>query len=136
MTQQLSIVDRLRVERVVWHLDQRLYDLPWRRRVEVRREVRDNLRTAASDVGARQAVRNIGSALPDPFTAIAGGIAGLYGPLHGGANVAVVKMLQKIASTDNVPDFLEGVKNGDERLMGAPVLASGQRLYRIPGEGE
>jgi len=71
------------------------------------------------------AVRNIGSALPDPFTAMAGGIAGLYGPLHGGANIAVVKMLQKIASTDNVPDFLQGVKNGDERLMGF-----GHRVYK------
>jgi citrate synthase len=56
---------------------------------------------------------------------MAGGIAGLYGPLHGGANIAVVKMLQKIASTDNVPDFLQGVKNGDERLMGF-----GHRVYK------
>jgi citrate synthase len=71
------------------------------------------------------AVRNIGSALPDPFTAIAGGIAGLYGPLHGGANIAVVKMLQRIGSTDNIPDFLEAVKNGDERLMGF-----GHRVYK------
>ena len=61
MTQQLSIADRLRIERVVWLLDQRIYDLPWRRRIAVRREVRDNLRTAAADVGAAQAVRNIGS---------------------------------------------------------------------------
>jgi citrate synthase len=71
------------------------------------------------------AVRTIGSALPDPFTAVAGGIAGLYGPLHGGANIAVVKMLQRIGSTDNVLDFLEGVKNGDERLMGF-----GHRVYK------
>jgi hypothetical protein len=61
MTQQLSIGDRLRIERVVWNLDQRTYDLPWRRRVAIRREVRENLRTAAADVGAEQAVRNIGS---------------------------------------------------------------------------
>ncbi|MDT7570762.1 MAG: hypothetical protein QOE05_936 [Actinomycetota bacterium] len=62
MTQQLSIADRLRIERVVWGLDQRIYDLPWRRRIAIRREVRENLRTAAADVGAERAVRNIGSA--------------------------------------------------------------------------
>ncbi|MBV9455739.1 MAG: citrate synthase [Rubrobacter sp.] len=71
------------------------------------------------------AVRTVGSALPDPFTAVAGGIAGLYGPLHGGANIAVVKMLQRIGSTENILDFLEGVKNGNERLMGF-----GHRVYK------
>ena len=70
-------------------------------------------------------VRNIGSALADPYTAIAGGVAALYGPLHGGANIQVVQMLQRIGSTDNVLDFLEGVKNGDERLMGF-----GHRVYK------
>ena len=70
-------------------------------------------------------MRTVGSALPDPFTAIAAGVAGLYGPLHGGANIAVVKMLQRIGSTDNVPDFLEGVKQGEERLMGF-----GHRVYK------
>src|SRR5215203_928171 len=71
------------------------------------------------------AVRTVGSALPDPFTSIAAGVAGLYGPLHGGANIAVVKMLQRIGSTENVPDFLEGVKNGNERMMGI-----GHRVYK------
>ena len=61
MTNQLSIADRLRIERLVWGLDQRIYDLPWRRRIAIRREVRENLRTAAADVGAKRAVRNIGS---------------------------------------------------------------------------
>ena len=70
-------------------------------------------------------VRNIGSALADPYTAIAGGVAALYGPLHGGANIQVVQMLQRIGSTDNVLDFLEGVKNGDELLMGF-----GHRVYK------
>ena len=71
------------------------------------------------------AVRVVGSSLPDPFTSIAAGVAGLYGPLHGGANVAVLKMLQRIGSTDNIPDFLEGVKQGNERLMGF-----GHRVYK------
>jgi citrate synthase len=70
-------------------------------------------------------VRNIGSALADPYTAIAGGVAALYGPLHGGANIQVVEMLQKIGATNNILDFLEGVKNGDELLMGF-----GHRVYK------
>jgi citrate synthase len=71
------------------------------------------------------AVRVVGSSRVDPFSAIAAGVAGLYGPLHGGANVAVLRMLQRIGSTDNIPDFLEGVKEGNERLMGF-----GHRVYK------
>ena len=52
--------DRLRIERVVWALDQRLYDLPRRTRIETRREVRQNLLTGAHDVGTTQALRNLG----------------------------------------------------------------------------
>jgi citrate synthase len=71
------------------------------------------------------AVRVVGSAINDPFTSVAAGIAGLYGPSHGGANVAVLKMLSRIGSTDNIPDFLQGVKDGNERLMGF-----GHRVYK------
>jgi len=71
------------------------------------------------------AVRVVASAINDPFTSVAAGVAGLYGPSHGGANVAVLKMLQRIGSTDNIPDFLEGVKQGEERLMGF-----GHRVYK------
>ena len=71
------------------------------------------------------AVRLVGSTQVDPFSAIAAGVAALYGPLHGGANVAVLKMLQRIGSTDNILDFLEGVKQGNERLMGF-----GHRVYK------
>jgi citrate synthase len=71
------------------------------------------------------AVRVVGSSRVDPFSAIAAGVAGLYGPLHGGANVAVLRMLQRIGSTDNIVDFLEGVKQGNERLMGF-----GHRVYK------
>ena len=70
-------------------------------------------------------VRNVGSSLTDPYTAVAGGVAALYGPLHGGANIQVVNMLERIGSTDNIPDFLESVKNGDEPLMGF-----GHRVYK------
>jgi citrate synthase len=71
------------------------------------------------------AVRSIGSAKPDPYSAVAGGIGALYGPLHGGANEAVLRMLEKIGSRDNIPDFVKGVKNGDQRLMGF-----GHRVYK------
>ncbi len=71
------------------------------------------------------AVRVVGSAINDPFTSVAAGVAGLYGPSHGGANVAVLKMLQRIGSTDNIPGFLQGVKDGNERLMGF-----GHRIYK------
>ena len=71
------------------------------------------------------AVRGVGSSQVDPYSAVAGGVAALYGPLHGGANEAVLKMLDRIESTDNIPDFLEGVKNKDEKLMGF-----GHRVYK------
>jgi citrate synthase len=71
------------------------------------------------------AVRAIGSTQVDPYTAVAGGIGALYGPLHGGANEAVLKMLRRIGSVDNVPSFIEGVKAGEERLMGF-----GHRVYK------
>jgi citrate synthase len=71
------------------------------------------------------AVRSIGSSQVDPYTAVAGGIGALYGPLHGGANEAVLKMLRRIGSQDNIPSFIEGVKAGEERLMGF-----GHRVYK------
>jgi citrate synthase len=71
------------------------------------------------------AVRSIGSAKPDPYSAVAGGIGALYGPLHGGANEAVLRMLHKIKTRDNIPEFVKGVKEGKERLMGF-----GHRVYK------
>jgi citrate synthase len=71
------------------------------------------------------AVRNVGSTQVDPYSAMAAGVAALYGPLHGGANEAVLRMLKRIGSADNIPDFIKGVKNGDEKLMGF-----GHRVYK------
>ena len=63
------------------------------------------------------AVRSVGSSQVDPYSAVAAGVAALYGPLHGGANEAVLRMLRRIETKENIPDFIEGVKNGNERLM-------------------
>ena len=71
------------------------------------------------------AVRAVGSSQVDPYSAVAAGVAALYGPLHGGANEAVLRMLRRIETKDNVPAFIEGVKAGNERLMGF-----GHRVYK------
>jgi citrate synthase len=71
------------------------------------------------------AVRAVGSSQVDPYSAVAAGVAALYGPLHGGANEAVLKMLARIESADAIPEFLEGVKRGEEKLMGF-----GHRVYK------
>jgi len=71
------------------------------------------------------AVRSVGSTQVDPYSAVTAGIGALYGPLHGGANEAVLRMLRRIGSVEKVPEFIEGVKNGKERLMGF-----GHRVYK------
>ncbi|MBA2444359.1 MAG: citrate synthase [Nocardioidaceae bacterium] len=71
------------------------------------------------------AVRSVGSSQVDPYSAVAAGIGALFGPLHGGANEAVLKMLRRIGSVDAIPDFISGVKDGNERLMGF-----GHRVYK------
>jgi citrate synthase len=71
------------------------------------------------------AVRSVGSTQVDPYTAVAAGVAALYGPLHGGANEQALRMLRRIERLENIPDFLEGVKAGNERLMGF-----GHRVYK------
>jgi citrate synthase len=71
------------------------------------------------------AMRVVSSANSDPYTATAAAASALYGPLHGGANEAVVRMLAEIGTIENVPAFIEDVKNGSGRLMGF-----GHRVYK------
>jgi citrate synthase len=71
------------------------------------------------------AVRAVGSSHVDPYSAVAAGVAALYGPLHGGANEQVLRMLRRIETKDNIPDFIAGVKDGKEKLMGF-----GHRVYK------
>lgn len=71
------------------------------------------------------AMRSIGSSNVDPYSAMAGAAAALYGPLHGGANEAVLRMLSEIGSVDKIPALIEEVKKGKRRLMGF-----GHRVYK------
>jgi citrate synthase len=71
------------------------------------------------------AMRHISSAMSDPYTAVAGAAGALYGPLHGGANEAVLDMLEEIGSVENVAKFIEGVKTKKKKLMGF-----GHRIYK------
>jgi citrate synthase len=70
-------------------------------------------------------MRAIGSSHADPYSALAGAAAALYGPLHGGANEAVLRMLAEIGHVKNVPAFVERCKRGETRLMGF-----GHRIYK------
>jgi citrate synthase len=71
------------------------------------------------------AVRAVGSSQADPYCSLAAGVAALYGPLHGGANEAVIRMLLGIGSVQQVPEFIRHVKGGEGRLMGF-----GHRVYK------
>jgi citrate synthase len=71
------------------------------------------------------AMRSIGSAQTDPFSSLAGAAAALYGPLHGGANEMVLRMLNEIGSVMKVPEYIKRVKAGEFRLMGF-----GHRVYK------
>ncbi|HEY8517271.1 MAG TPA: citrate synthase [Candidatus Binatia bacterium] len=71
------------------------------------------------------AVRSVASSRVDPYSAVAAGVAALYGPLHGGANEAVIRMLQEIGSVDKVPAAIKRFKAGEGRLMGF-----GHRVYK------
>lgn len=71
------------------------------------------------------AARHLASSGVDVYTAIAGAVGALYGPLHGGANEAVLKMLNEIGTVENIPDFIEGVKNRKRKMSGF-----GHRVYK------
>src|ERR1043165_5871940 len=71
-------------------------------------------------------MRTIGSSQVDPYSALAGAAAALYGPLHGGANEAVLRMLNEIGSVKKVPDFIKKVKSGE----GSKLMGFGHRVYK------
>src|SRR5262245_56706803 len=71
------------------------------------------------------AVRSVGSSRVDPYSAVAAGVAALYGPLHGGANEEVLRMLRAMCSKERIPEFIRQVKEGKAKLMGF-----GHRVYK------
>ena len=71
------------------------------------------------------AMRSVGSSQADPYVSVAAAAAALYGPLHGGANEQVLRMLREIASKDRIPDYIKRVKAGELKLMGF-----GHRVYK------
>src|SRR5438045_5405191 len=72
------------------------------------------------------AMRSIGSSQVDPYSALAGAAAALYGPLHGGANEAVLRMLKEIGSVEKVPEYVKRVKSGE----GSRLMGFGHRVYK------
>ena len=72
------------------------------------------------------AVRAVGSSHVDPFSAVSAGVAALFGPLHGGANEQVLRMINEIGSVKNVPKFIESVKSGE----GGKLMGFGHRVYK------
>merc|ERR1712151_1325019 len=72
-------------------------------------------------------VRTAGSSQANPYACVAAGVASLWGPAHGGANEAVIAMLEQIGSVDKVPDFVEGVKTKRE---GVRLMGFGHRVYK------
>ena len=120
MTANLSLLDRLRIEGVVWSLDQQLYDLPRNSRISTRREVRTNLREAAQEVGARQAIRNVGSSrqlAQDYLTARFG-----EGPRHSWMAAGVFVMTAALLATSFLTDvalaYARGISDADPHATG------------------
>ena len=72
------------------------------------------------------AVRAVGSSHVDPFSAMSAGVAALFGPLHGGANEQVLRMIEEIGNVKNVPQFIESVKSG----KGSRLMGFGHRVYK------
>jgi citrate synthase len=71
-------------------------------------------------------VRAVGSSHVDPFSAVSAGVAALFGPLHGGANEQVLRMINEIGTVKHVPKFIESVKSG----AGGKLLGFGHRVYK------
>jgi hypothetical protein len=123
MSRDLSWIDRLRIERVVWLLDQRLYDLPRRARIATRREVRSNLLLAARDVGTSAALKNIGSSaqLASEYRTAAFG----DGPRHSWVAAAVFLGTATLLLTSLLNEaalaYRDGVTAADPHYSGTPA---------------
>jgi hypothetical protein len=117
---KLSLIDHLRIERLVWTLDQQLYDLPHATRVAKRREVRDNLRDAARDVGVGEALRRLGGSrrLAEEFLAAEYGPGPRHSWLAAGYFASLVPMLVLYAFGEAANAFERGVLAHDPHATG------------------
>ena len=111
MAHDVTWLDRLRIERVVWTLDQRLYDLPRRTRIQTRREVRQNLLTGARDVGTTQALRNLGGSaeLAQEYLAAAYGAGPRHSWVAAGVFFFTVPLLATSFFADAATAFASGI---------------------------
>jgi hypothetical protein len=111
MQHTVTWFDRLRIERVVWALDQRLYDLPRRTRIETRREVRQNLLTGARDIGTTQALRNLGGSagLAQEYLSAAFGSGPRHSWMAAGIFFAAVPLLALSVFADAANAFASGI---------------------------
>ena len=123
-------LDRLRIERVVWSLDQRLYDLPRRTRIETRREVRQNLLTGARDVGTTQALRNLGgsSELAQGYLSAAFGSGPRHSWMAAGVFALAVPLLAMSFFTDAATAFASGITAADPDATGTYTWGGISRL--------
>jgi hypothetical protein len=125
MQHTVTWFDRLRIERIVWALDQRLYDLPRRTRIETRREVRQNLLTGARDVGTTQALRNLGGSaeLAQEYLSAAYG----SGPRHSWMAAALCCVTVPFVATwffsDAANAFANGITAADPAATGTYTWA-------------
>ncbi len=120
MTRQLTRFDRLRIERVVWVLDQRLYDIPRAARIAHRRELRQNLLTAAGEVGTRAALRNVGngSQLAAAYLAAEFGDRPRHSWMAAGLWAATSMIFVTSILTDAANGFAAGVAAGTPHVTG------------------
>jgi len=120
MQHTVTWFDRLRIERVVWTLDQRLYDLPRRTRIETRREVRQNLLTGARDVGTTQALRNLGGSaeLAQEYLSAAFGSRPRHSWMAAGLFFVTVPFLALPFFSDAANAFASGITAADPAATG------------------
>ena len=108
--------------RMLWHMSETPFDSPVLERAI---NVLFILHADHEQNCGTNAMRSVGSSRPDPYSAMAGAAAALYGPLHGGANEEVIHMLTEIGDKKRVPEFMKGFKDGHGRLQGF-----GHRVYK------
>ena len=144
MSHAINWIDRLRIERVVWSLDQRLYDLPRRSRIEKRREVRANLVTAAHDVGARTALKQLGTApqLAREYLSAEFGDAPRHSWMAAGVFAASMPLLLNWILFEAIFAFRDGVLARDPHATGkfawkgVPYIQSAVTYTLANGKGE